>query len=60
MVKGHRKGQSTLEYVLLVTAVVVVLITFVLSANSPFKRALNDTLNTAINGMTTFSNRMNR
>jgi uncharacterized protein (UPF0333 family) len=60
MSRGHKKAQSTLEYVLLVTAVVVVLITFVLSGNSPFKTALNSTLQAGTNGMVTFSNRLNR
>ena len=52
MGKGHKRGQSTLEYVLLVTAVIVVLIGLLASNNSPFRNALNSTLNSGLNGMT--------
>jgi uncharacterized protein (UPF0333 family) len=60
MSRRHKRGQSTLEYVLLVTAVIVVLIALVLNKQSPFQNALNSTLTTGINGMTVFSNRLNR
>ncbi|NLE65285.1 MAG: class III signal peptide-containing protein [Elusimicrobia bacterium] len=39
-----QKAQSTLEYILLVTAVLVVIIAFVAGPNSPFKEAVNNTL----------------
>jgi uncharacterized protein (UPF0333 family) len=39
-----KKGQSTLEYVLLVTAVLVVIIGFVAGPGSPFKTAVNQVL----------------
>lgn len=53
----HKKGQSTLEYVLLVTAVVVVLIAFLTSNRSPFKTTLNATLNKTTQVMDAASNR---
>ena len=47
----NRKGQSTLEYIILMTAVVVAIIAFVVSPSSPFKTALNQTLNSGIQTM---------
>jgi len=47
----NKRGQSTVEYVLLVTAVVAVIIVFLVSGNSPFKTQLNATLNSAVQGM---------
>jgi uncharacterized protein (UPF0333 family) len=41
---GNNKGQSTLEYILLVTAVLVVIIAFVAGPTSPFKKAVNKVL----------------
>ncbi len=53
MVRSKNRGQSTLEYVLLVTAVLVVLIGMLASSNSPFKTTLNSSLNSAIGAMQT-------
>ncbi len=47
----NKRGQSTLEYIILMTAVVVAIIAFVISPNSPFKTALNDTLKGGMNAM---------
>ena len=44
----NKRGQSTVEYVLLVTAVVAVIIALVAGNNSVFQNQLNTTLNTAI------------
>lgn len=52
------KAQSTLEYVILVTAVIVVIIWLLMSENSPFKTALNSTLQTTTNQMTTMGQRL--
>jgi uncharacterized protein (UPF0333 family) len=46
--REKRKGQSTLEYVLLVTAVIVVMIGLLMSTNSPFRQSLNSSLNAGI------------
>ena len=59
MSRGHKRAQSTLEYVLLVTAVIVVIIWLVVAPNSPFRTSLNTTMTTSINGMTTLANRLN-
>lgn len=51
-----QKGQSTVEYIVLVTAVVAVLLLFLANGNSPFNQKLNSTLNTVtgkLPGMTT-------
>ena len=49
----NKRGQSTVEYVLLVTAVVVVIIAFIGNNNSGFRKQLNSTLNTAGDSMST-------
>ena len=59
MSRGHKRGQSTLEYVLLVTAVIVVIIWLVVSPTSPFRSTLNNTLNSSIGGMGTMAERLN-
>ena len=57
MLRG-RKGQSTVEYLILVAGVIAILIVFVGSGNSPFKVALNTTYVTATNGMADMANRL--
>jgi hypothetical protein len=54
----QKKGQSTLEYVILVTAVIVVIIALLMGTNSPFKTALNGTLGTTVNQMNVMGNRL--
>ncbi|MBF0486416.1 MAG: class III signal peptide-containing protein [Candidatus Omnitrophica bacterium] len=54
----NKKGQSTLEYVILVTAVIVVIISLLVSPTSPFKQKLNSTINSAIEGMDTMAQRL--
>jgi hypothetical protein len=59
MVKNRkRKGQSTLEYIILVTAVIVVIISFLVSPQSVFKTQLNTTLNATTDMMATMSSRL--
>lgn len=58
MLIKKKKGQSTVEYIILVTAVIAVIIFFVVSSNSPFKARLNDTFNMATNSMVSMSNRL--
>jgi len=54
----NKKGQSTVEYILLVTAVVAVLIIFTNANTSPFKSQLNQTLNTVTSDMGMMGNRL--
>ena len=51
-------GQSTVEYILLFTAVIAVLIVFLIGENSPFHKKLNDTLNDGTEGMAEMANRL--
>jgi hypothetical protein len=51
MTLRKRKGQSTLEYVLLVTAVIVVIIGLVVSPQSPFRTKLNSTISGSMDSM---------
>jgi hypothetical protein len=57
MVK-NKKGQSTLEYIILVTAVIVVIISFLVSPASPFRTQLNTTLNSTIGMVDTMTIRL--
>ena len=51
MTLRHKKGQSTLEYVLLVTAVIVVAISFLMGKDSTFQKALTNSLGSGTAGM---------
>ena len=51
-----RNGQSTLEYLLLFTAVVVALIFFVAVTNSPYQTRLNETYDLGTNALFETSN----
>ncbi len=55
--KNRKKGQSTLEYIIMFTGVIAILIVF-LSPSGPFRSSLNKTFNQAINGMETMSSRL--
>lgn len=52
-----KKGQSTLEYIILLTGIVAVMLMF-LSKGSPFARAYNKTLTLGTNGMEQMANRL--
>jgi len=60
MVNNNRKkkGQSTLEYIILVTGVIAILIVFLNPSNGVFVKAFNQTLRTGTNGMTGMANRL--
>ena len=47
----NKRGQSTVEYILLVTAVVAVMIVFATSQNGGIQGQLNSVLGQATNGM---------
>lgn len=53
-----KKGQSTLEYIILVTGVIAILIVFLNPTSGIFNTAFNQTLATGTNGMTTMANRL--
>jgi competence protein ComGC len=55
--KQKDKGQSTVEYIILVAAVIAVLIIF-LGPNGVFKNAFNQTLQTGTNGMMNMAGRL--
>ena len=48
-----KKGQSTLEYIILVAAVVAALVVFLTGNNSMFRQAINSTYNQVLRGMNT-------
>ncbi len=57
MVK-RKSGQSTVEYILLVTAVITVVIVFLTGKNSMFPARLNQVLDISTNSMTNVAVRL--
>ena len=53
-----KKGQSTLEYIVLVTGVIAVLLIFLNPTNGKFKEAFENTLIQGTNGMVDMANRL--
>lgn len=49
------QGQSTLEYILLVTAVLLVFIAFAAQNNSPLKNAVKDTLGQGVDAVSSIA-----
>lgn len=58
MARNKKNGQSTLEYVLLVTAVIVVIIGLVASPTSPFRTAYNGVMQDSVNSMQSMSGKL--
>jgi len=54
----NKRGQSTVEYVLLVTAVIAVLIALLTSSNNGVQAQLNSTINSALEQIDTMSGRL--
>ena len=54
----NKKGQSTLEYIILVTAVVAVLLVFLAPGTGVFSKTLNGSLQKVSNGMDRFAVRI--
>ena len=52
------KGQSTLEYIVMVTAVIAVLLIFLNPTSGIFASRVNETLDTATNTMTNMATRL--
>ena len=55
-----KKGQSTLEYIILVTGVIAVLIIFLKPDDGVFTKAFNGVLKSANDGMVNMSNRLGK
>ncbi len=55
--KKKKKGQSTIEYIILVAAVLAALLVF-LGPGGIFRTAFNNTLGTGTNGMEDMANRL--
>ena len=53
-----KKGQSTIEYILLVAAVIGVLLAFLNPSSGKFRELLNKTLYTGTNGMVDMAQRL--
>lgn len=58
MFDRSKKGQSTVEYIVLVTAVLAVAILFLTSPKGPFQTRLNSTLSTVTGQMTNMADRL--
>jgi uncharacterized protein (UPF0333 family) len=56
--KKKKKGQSTLEYIILVTGVIAVLIVFLNPKSGVFTTAFNSTLSSGTNGMVNMAGRL--
>jgi uncharacterized protein (UPF0333 family) len=56
--KKKKKGQSTLEYIILVTGVIAVLLIFLAPGSGIFNTAFNSTLSQGTNGMEDMANRL--
>ena len=54
----NKRGQSTVEYVLLVTAVLVVIIAFVSAPKGGFQGQLNSSLNAVASDMNSMGDRL--
>lgn len=60
MKSRKKKGQSTLEYIILVTGVIAILIVFLNPGTGIFNTAFNETLSSGTNGMTTMADRLGK
>jgi hypothetical protein len=58
MLKKNRKGQSTLEYIILVTAVIAVILGLVFGSSSPFRTRVNSTYTQLLNSTNTMASRL--
>ena len=55
----NRKGQSTLEYIILVSAIIAIILIF-LGPSGIFQKRLNATLDQVSNGMSNMSDRISK
>jgi Flp pilus assembly pilin Flp len=56
----NKRGQSTVEYVLLITAVLVVIIAFVSTKNGGFQGQLNSSLNAAASDINSMGDKLSK
>ncbi len=56
--KAGQKGQSTVEYIVLVTAVIAVAIAFLVPKNSGFQKKMGGSLNTVADQMDSMATRL--
>ena len=56
--KNTKKGQSTVEYIVLVGVIIGVAVVFMASPNSPFRTTMNRILNSTSNVMENMANRL--
>lgn len=56
----NKRAQSTVEYLILVAAVIAVILAFAGSSSSPFRTTLNSVLQGSTDIMSNMSNRLNR
>lgn len=54
-----KRGQSTVEYIILVAAVLAIIILF-LGTGGPFRKSYNTVLHTGTDGMTNLANRLSK
>lgn len=54
----NKKGQNTVEYILLVTAVIAAILLATNGSNSLFQKRLTNTINLTTNGMQTLATRL--
>jgi len=54
-----KKGQTTIEYIIVVTGVIAVIIIF-FGPGGPFRTAYNNTMTYGTNGMDAMANRLNK
>jgi len=57
LIQKKKKGQSTVEYIVLVTAVIIVVVLFVFNKDSLFQKKINTTYDTVTTGMTDMASR---
>lgn len=58
MLKQNKKGQSTLEYIILITAVIAVILGLVFAPTSPFRQGLNSSYGKMLNSTNIMSTRL--
>ena len=56
--KRKKKGQTTIEYIIVITGVIAVIIIF-FGPSGPFRTAYNNTMSYGTNGMDSMANRLN-